>query len=73
MARTGGFSVLKELQERANSPPVLVFTNYRDPDLLRRTRKAGARGYLTKTTEEATLYSAVRHLAAGGSWFDGEE
>ncbi len=70
-------SGLKQLIERAESRPVLALDGRRHGHNLERSRRAGARGYLTKTSTRALMDAAIALVAAGGAYHpidgDGEE
>lgn len=60
-----GLDVLKEL--RLNNPklPVLILSMYPEDQFAVRVLKAGASGYLTKTSAARELVSAIRQVARG--------
>lgn len=68
---------LKLLIERAESRPVLAMDGRRYGRNLDRARRAGTRGYLTKTSTRALMDAAIALVAAGGAYHpidsDGEE
>jgi DNA-binding NarL/FixJ family response regulator len=53
-----------------DGPPVLVLTTFDDDDVLWGALQAGAAGFLLKDTSGDDLISAIRSVAAGGSWLD---
>jgi DNA-binding NarL/FixJ family response regulator len=53
-----------------DGPPVLVLTTFDDDDVLWGALQAGAAGFLLKDTPGDDLISAIRSVAAGGSWLD---
>jgi DNA-binding NarL/FixJ family response regulator len=69
MPRVDGLAVLRALQQRSDSPPVLVLTTFDDTDLVLDSIRSGARGYLLKDVALEQLLSAIRTLAQGGTLF----
>jgi DNA-binding NarL/FixJ family response regulator len=63
-----GIGVLEALRRDGPHVPCLVLTTFDDPELLLRAVRAGASGYLLKDTPYETLGSAIRRLAAGGTF-----
>lgn len=53
---------------RADDAPALVLTTFDDDEQLLAAVRAGARGYLLKDVSLDTLASAIRSLAAGGTY-----
>lgn len=64
----GGLEVLAEVQERWAGLPVVVLSNYGDPELVSRAREMGARDYVVKsrTTPHEVSRSIARWLDAPG-------
>src|SRR5580698_1483249 len=60
-----GIEVLKRLRRKAPRVPVLMFSMYREDQYAVRALKAGASGYLSKTSNAAEMIGAVRQVAAG--------
>jgi DNA-binding NarL/FixJ family response regulator len=69
MPRQDGLATLPLLTRQFPQVKVLVFTSYTQPKLIRDVRAMGARGFLLKTSDAATLKAAVGALLAGGEWF----
>ena len=67
MPRVSGLDVLDRLAERR--PPTLVLTTFDDAELLLRSVRAGARGFLNKDVSLDELVAAIRALARGDTWF----
>jgi len=67
MPRCSGLEVLEQLAERR--PPTLVLTTFDDAELLLRSVRAGARGFLNKDVSLDELVAAIRALARGDTWF----
>jgi DNA-binding NarL/FixJ family response regulator len=67
MPRCSGLEVLERLGE--DRPPTLVLTTFDDAELLLRSVRAGARGFLAKDVSLDELVAAIRALARGDTWF----
>jgi DNA-binding NarL/FixJ family response regulator len=67
MPRCSGLDVLAQLGDRR--PPTLVLTTFDDAELLLRSVRAGARGFLNKDVSLDELVAAIRALARGDTWF----
>ncbi len=63
-----GIEVLTALRRHAPAPACLVLTTFDDPEVLLRAIRAGARGYLLKDVSFEVLSSAIRCVAAGGTF-----
>lgn len=70
MAGLGGLDATLELRHRGQRVPILILTQYSEPMVLRRVLEAGANGYVLKSARGEELLSAVRAVAAGGTWID---
>lgn len=70
MAGLGGLDATLELRHRGLRVPILILTQYSEPMVLRRVLEAGANGYVLKSARGEDLLSAVRAVAAGGTWID---
>jgi len=68
MPHLDGIETLKILRTEFPRIKVLVFTNYNQPKLIREIRILGAKGYLLKNSNSATLKEAIQTVAAGGTW-----
>src|SRR6202007_2158372 len=68
MPRKDGLQAIAELSMlRVGRPRVIVMTTYESEEDVRRTLKAGAKGYLVKGTAPQQIREAVRKVAAGES------
>jgi DNA-binding NarL/FixJ family response regulator len=67
MPRCSGLEVLDRLGEQR--PPTLVLTTFDDAELLLRSVRGGARGFLNKDVSLDELVAAIRALARGDTWF----
>lgn len=65
MPGRSGFEVLRRAAQQAPKVPVLVFTMHDSPAMLEQALRAGAHGYVTKSSEPHVLVQAVRRVAAG--------
>lgn len=70
MGGLGGMETTLELRHRGNRVPILILTQYSEPMVLRRVLEAGANGYVLKSARGEDLLSAIRAVAAGGTWID---
>jgi DNA-binding NarL/FixJ family response regulator len=66
-----GIDCLPELKEKVPSAEVLMLTVYEDSDIIFRALKAGASGYLLKSSPPDALFNAIRDVASGGSALSG--
>jgi len=64
-----GAEVCRRLRARMPELRCIVLTSYADVDALDSAIRAGANGYLLKQVRGPALVSAVRTVAAGGSFF----
>ena len=60
-----GLELLRHLTLRLPSLPVLVFTMHDSGALVRQCLRAGAAGFVTKSSEPGTLLDALRRIARG--------
>jgi DNA-binding NarL/FixJ family response regulator len=66
-----GLEIIHELTERgAGGTKVIVLTVHDDGDMAIKAVKAGARGYVLKSTHGDELLAAIRRVAHGGEYFD---
>jgi DNA-binding NarL/FixJ family response regulator len=70
MKRVDGAEATRRLQDRAQSPPVLVLTTFDDQEVVAAALGAGAAGFILKDARGEDLLDAVRHVAGGGGWLD---
>ncbi len=63
MPRMNGVEMLESLQPDGLNVPVLMLTTERRPDLMKRARDAGAKGWVIKPFDADQLIAAVRKLA----------
>jgi two-component system, NarL family, response regulator len=68
MPNKDGLGVITELMARnPPKPRIIVMTTYESEEDIRRTLKAGAKGYLAKGTAPEEIRDAVRKVARGDS------
>jgi two-component system, NarL family, response regulator len=68
MPKKDGLQVINELSGRKGPKPrIIVMTTYESEEDIRRTLKAGARGFLAKGTAPQQIRDAVRRVAQGES------
>jgi len=60
-----GLELLRHLAQRLPQLPVLVFTMHDSGALVRQCLRAGAAGFVTKSSEPHTLLDALRRIARG--------
>lgn len=65
MPGQGGLATLQRLHQRVPRLRVLMFTMHDSPALAAQLLKAGASGYLTKSSPPESLVDAVHRVAAG--------
>jgi two-component system NarL family response regulator len=67
MPNKDGLHAIIELMTRNPKPRIIVMTTYESEEDIRRTLKAGAKGYLAKGTAPQEIRDAVRKVAKGDS------
>jgi two-component system, NarL family, response regulator len=67
MPNKDGLHAITELMARKPKPRIIVMTTYESEEDIRRTLKAGAKGYLAKGTAPQEIRDAVRKVAKGDS------
>lgn len=65
MPGTDGITATERLRSELPGVAVVILTTYNEDDLMRRGLRAGARGFLLKDTDRATLLDTVRAAARG--------
>jgi two-component system, NarL family, invasion response regulator UvrY len=68
----GGFELLSRLSTVAPNLPVLVLSMHAEPLYVTRAMEAGARGYVSKNIAPDELVAAIRQVASGGRYVEGE-
>ncbi len=72
MPGLSGLETLESLRERHQPVRVVILTMYDDPAYLRRAVELGADGYLLKSVDRDELTRALRAVASGQSYIQGE-
>ena len=65
MPGAGGLAVLRAVAESSPALRVLVFTMHDSPTMVTQALRAGAAGFVTKSSAPQVLVDAVRRVAAG--------
>lgn len=65
----GGLDAIRRIVRRDADARVLAFSMYENPLFIRKSREAGAIGYVSKRGSPESLVEAVRNAAAGKSYF----
>jgi DNA-binding NarL/FixJ family response regulator len=68
----GGLELLSRLATVAPDLPVLVLSMHAEPLYVARAIEAGARGYVSKNVAPDELVTAIKQVAAGGRYVEGE-
>jgi DNA-binding NarL/FixJ family response regulator len=61
---------LLDVKERSPATKVLILTAYAEEESIMNAAKGGARGYLLKGADFATLLQAIKKVHSGGLWID---
>lgn len=72
MPGSNGIDAIVEIRHRSPNTKVLVLTQYKADEYLYAALKAGANGYILKTTVYQELLEAVHHVLAGKSYLTPE-
>lgn len=73
MPGMGGLEGLRRLLARYSDARILILSMYDDHAYIVRTRKLGAKGYLTKNSAAEELVKAVSELLSGNTYYIGDE
>jgi DNA-binding NarL/FixJ family response regulator len=68
----GGLELLSRLSTVAPALPVLILSMHAEPLYITRAIEAGARGYVSKNIAPDELVTAIRQVASGGRYVEGE-
>jgi DNA-binding NarL/FixJ family response regulator len=68
----GGLELLNRLAAVAPNLPVLVLSMHAEPLYVTRAMDAGARGYVSKNIAPDELVAAIKQVASGGRYVEGE-
>lgn len=66
MPRMNGIEFLEFMRDAGHKVPVVMLTTEGQPELIRKARALGAKGWLVKPFKPGLLLSAVQKLAAAG-------
>lgn len=66
MPGASGLEAIRKIRGRDPDPRILVFSMHGEAALVKAAFNAGARGYVTKSSEPAVLVKAIRAVACGG-------
>ena len=64
MPRMSGLEFLEALSAKGDGPPVVMLTTEGQPELMRRAKELGAKGWLVKPFKADLLVAAAKKLAA---------
>jgi DNA-binding NarL/FixJ family response regulator len=67
-----GFSVLRELRDRYATIAIIILSSSDDQDIVKRTFKLGALGFIPKTTEREVMLNAIELVLSGGIYVPSE-
>ena len=70
MPGLSGVELIKRLHEEKADVPILVLSMHNEAPVIARALKAGAAGYITKSSKPDVLLSGIRKVAAGGKFID---
>jgi DNA-binding NarL/FixJ family response regulator len=65
MPGRGGIDLMRRLRQRCPALRLLVCTMHDSPAMVTQAQRAGATGFVTKSSDPALLASAIRRVAAG--------
>ena len=68
LPKRSGMDVLQSLQGSNELPPTLILTTFDEDELVLGGLRAGAKGFLLKDVKLEQLTTAIRNLAAGGTF-----
>ncbi len=67
----GGIETCRQLQQLYPELPVLILTSHPDKHLVLKLMESGAKGYCLKGIDPEKLVLAIRSIAMGATWWDG--
>ncbi len=71
MPAVDGIAATREIAQQAPETRVIIFTAHPQPDLLALALRAGATGYVLKSSTASELHEAVQTVAGGGTFVNG--
>lgn len=72
MPGIGGFESIRRIRAQVSEARIVVFTMHDDPVVAARALRAGAQGYVTKTSSPFELIEAVKRAAQGDFYLSRE-
>ena len=66
----GGLEAIQRIMRKDANAKILVFSMHEDTVFVDQALRAGARGYLTKSSAPKTLIKAIEEIARGGVYID---
>jgi two-component system nitrate/nitrite response regulator NarL len=73
LPKLGGLSVAKILDTKKSVTKVLLFSSHIHRQLAQQVAQSGARGFISKQASAAELLQAIEIVAAGATYFSGQE
>lgn len=70
MPDLSGVEATRVIMRENPAAKILILTMYKQDQHIAAAIKAGAKGYLLKTCEESTLFSAIKAVYRGEGWLD---
>ncbi|MBF8999083.1 MULTISPECIES: response regulator transcription factor [Vibrio] len=72
MPGLSGTPLIENIKSQYPQVPILILSMHNETQIIRRTLRAGAQGYLTKDCDAQTLLEAIRSIANGGRYLERE-
>jgi DNA-binding NarL/FixJ family response regulator len=69
MPEMTGLDALRAIRERVPATRVIILTLHCSMEMMQEIRRAGGKGYVTKSDADGDLVAAVANVAAGRSYF----
>lgn len=63
-----GLELIERVRSQGVTSPLAVISASEDPQLVRRTMAAGAKGFIPKATDSATMLAGLRRILDGETW-----
>lgn len=70
MPGISGLDLIRRLKIQRPTLPILVLSMHNEGQIVTRTLRAGANGYVTKDSEPSVLLTAIRKVGGGGKFID---
>ena len=68
----GGIEAIKRIHSKDNQTKILVFSMHEETIFVDQALQAGAKGYITKSTDPQLLVDAIKRLSRGENYIDAE-